>query len=456
MEAWVARIKLLSEAVNTRIDYVRIEREVLCVKRMVNNPRLAEISDEARERLNQQLADLETQWNQKKDALNTTVFKLIDSDFWPIVSPAADTKSPEERFGVMRATVWELRDKVKELSEMMKQVNERIDSVKSAPAPVAAVSAETAEGGGPPLKRRKVSEPSEEGEVKSTDDSPPAGPPPEPVNATLEPEQLNTINEQFANLEQRISDLENELIQADRNVLEQLEEKLEERISQLNFHEDQSEKQAEAPPDTGQQDAKLAELQTVVNSVSSDIEELAGEVAALISRNGLVENEVKRLTDENAQMRKQIETLEEQHKATGDELKNQRQELNALNAALMSLVSQPPHPPPPPTGDVGVLIESLLPPLLAAVRQDIEPRVGELQSHVEELISAQNEELSATVISKLGNASRAMEVIKNWMDKILQEGNVGGVHIPNSGPLQVSNGVRAISVQPSSMPGKPT
>ena len=150
--------------------------------------------------------------------------------------------------------------------------------------------------------------------------------------------------------------------------------------------------------------------------------------------------------------------MEEQHKATGEELKNQRQELNALNAALMSLVSQPPHPPPPPAGDVSVLIESLLPPLLAAVRQDIEPRVGELQSNVEDLISAQNEELSATVVSKLGNVKRAMEVIKNWMDKILQEGSVGGVHIgnPNGGPLQVSNGVRAISVQPSSMPGKPT
>lgn len=146
--------------------------------------------------------------------------------------------------------------------------------------------------------------------------------------------------------------------------------------------------------------------------------------------------------------------LQEQHKSTGDELTNQRAELNALNAALTTLISQPPHPPPPPLNEASMLLEALLPPLLAAVQQNVEPRVAELRRDVEELISAQNEELSATVISKLGNASRAMEVIKNWMDKVLQDGSASAVHIvgPNVGPLQVSNGVRAI---PPAMPGKP-
>ncbi len=43
--------------------------------------------------------------------------------------------------------------------------------------------------------------------------------------------------------------------------------------------------------------------------VSNDIEELAGEVANMISNSGGIEDEVQRLTKENEEMRKQIATV---------------------------------------------------------------------------------------------------------------------------------------------------
>lgn len=329
LEVWVQRIKCvalilcslvrsndhsprtLADAVNMRVDYVRLEREVLSFKQMYNSKRLVDISEETRERLSKQLAELEAQWDKKRLELNSAVFRLIDAEYWPVVSQPLDPMSPDERFRAMRETVWELRDKVKELSETMKQVNERLEASKPVPPPTAST---VAEAGGPPLKRRKVSVPEEEGEVPSTAE--PSSSTSVPVHASLDAEQLNTITEQFASLETRVEDLENELIQTDRNVLEQLEEKLEERLGQLNLRDGQSAEgsgaRAEAPPDTGQQDAKqLAALQTIVSGVSNDIEELAGEVANMISNSGGIEDQVQRLTKENEEMRKQIAKVSE-------------------------------------------------------------------------------------------------------------------------------------------------
>lgn len=316
---WLFSLRSLADAVTLRIDYVKLEREVQGYRQMNNSKRLIDISEQTKARLNTQLTDLETQWNGKKDELNKAVFRLIDTDYWPVAQQIPDTSSPEERFRDLRVTVWELRDNVKKLFEMLKAANVRANSTTPT-----VVGDDIAASEEPPTKRRKVAE-NEAVKIQHTPAPPPAIPPAPPVTSSVPPaaapslpppalssDELTAVKSRFSELETRLDDLENSMVQVDNDLLMQLDDRIEEKLAEASARTAAA--AAAQPPvqpspaDTGQDvvNGKLAELQTYTKNLGSDVEDLAKEVAGLINKTDDTNLEIEKLKAENETMKKQI------------------------------------------------------------------------------------------------------------------------------------------------------
>lgn len=97
-------------------------------------------------------------------------------------------------------------------------------------------------------------------------------------------------------------------------------------------------------------------------------------------------------------------------------------EMQALSAAMtLHLAHQPPPPPPFPTTDA--ILEQLMEPLLAAVRQDIRPM---LQAHVDNIESSlrdRNSEVYTTIWKRLGSTLRTIELVHHWMEGAQSDGH---------------------------------
>lgn len=93
-----------------------------------------------------------------------------------------------------------------------------------------------------------------------------------------------------------------------------------------------------------------------------------------------------------------------------------------------------------------MLLESVGPPLLDAVRQDIQPLFAELRMQMEQMLAAQSTELSTTVVAKLSTTLRIVQGIQSWMDHLLAQQTAPPAVHQRGGPLSVSNGVREKSM----------
>ncbi|THG99220.1 hypothetical protein EW026_g3090 [Hermanssonia centrifuga] len=371
-----------------------------------------------------QLTDSERQWEAKKQELNSIVYRMIDSEFWPVVPQTPDMVSPEERFRDLRTTVWELKGQAQELYEMMRTVKAR------GPSPVSAHPIkEHQDSEQPPAKRRRVSE--------STETKLPILPPAQPDSVISK--ELDALGDRFNALDVRLSDLENDMVQYDNEMFAELDERIEEKLAASSIPSSTGPEGDSAAPetiDTGQTMAtRLQELEMDLAGAGKDIEEVAKEIGSIIKHAGEADAEIDKLRKENEAMRKQIVALDEQQKHNNEALKTYKAELDALNAAVSTYMTQSTTPPPQSLPDMGGILESIAPSMLAAVRQDIQPLLADVRSNVEDLLRKQSTELSTAVMAKLSLTLKTVEMISEWMEQMSQGGMPNGVQYANGGTL---------------------
>jgi hypothetical protein len=300
----------MASGVSARVQYLKLEGDIVTLRRMLNSKQMRDFSEESRRRVEKQLDEAKAALKLKKDELNSIVLSLVDSDFWPVPPRLEDmtiSNLSEEKFKEVRLTVWELKDKVKELSETVR--NQRIHAVsvlKDSSKPNSRLSTPTLPPNHTtlmqvdeprPAKRRRLSEDKErpvEGFVHID---------------SLSSSALEALDERLISLEGRLADMENEMVQFDHDV----EDRIEERLANLNINPastpGQSVNQTETL-DTGQvsQDiqTKLRELEAGFTQAGSEIEEVAGEIASIITQMTAIDGETARLMAENEMMKQQI------------------------------------------------------------------------------------------------------------------------------------------------------
>ena len=88
-----------------------------------------------------------------------------------------------------------------------------------------------------------------------------------------------------------------------------------------------------------------------------------------------------------------------------------------------------------------MLLQILGPQLSQNARRSIEPLLVEAQGRIEQMIAAQNAELSNNILPKVATSVKAVQTIKTWMESIVR---ASPTSVPNV------NGVQAVGVLPHS------
>lgn len=343
----------MAEAVTIRTQYVALEKELTSLRALANSRNYASLSEVARGRLEKQTADTEHTFNAKKQELNSLVFKLVDSDFWPVppVHPDfhekgedARQKTAEDRFQELRTTVWTLGEGVKELSDAVRTVK----NAQTIPTSISSSSTQDAGGEQRLGKRRRLSDADGQPQAVAVPTTPAPPQAPQPTTATTpqipaashEPPQtaskpsrstrtapavssaeIDSVKDKLEELEGQLNDLENSMVQFNDEILTELEsridDKLEDKLKKLNLSDifpDAAQRgdAMEVDGPDGVQSApvttktRIQKLETEVIQVGKDIDGLVQKLVEIVTGAQEAKQRIEWLTKENTELKTRI------------------------------------------------------------------------------------------------------------------------------------------------------
>lgn len=328
----------LADAVQVRTQHVELERELGQLKSLLTSRQYASLSEAAREKLEKQIKATEERHTEKRLELNDLVYKLVDSDFWDasMTWPGIDEdmvkadkkgkgkereprwdrqelreSSAEGRFKELRTVVWQVRDGVNDLYKIVGELRSnpgiegqrpakrrRMDESFTVDEPVVSIPASTS---------TLATQPSPSSHLLSFAKSLPTP-----------PMDFDSIINRLTRIDDRVSDLENTMVQLDSEALNELETRMEERLQELslggNGSEDKMTVDGEAP-DTGQEKAgerkltiveRMRDVEREIDHAGLDISGLAVEIAEIITKAQATDDEVVKLKKENEEMKGRI------------------------------------------------------------------------------------------------------------------------------------------------------
>jgi len=414
MNAWVDRIKIISDAVMGRAEYLRLEKEIQAYQRIAQSWRLLDVSEEEKTRLTTQLTSLENQFDIKKKDLNALTHRLIDSEFWPAL--------PKNAAAGVRGSVEDLQGKVKDIYDTIEKLQTlRLSSSISGSASPPKDVTPTPDADRP-AKRRRL----ENGDATL---AVPSAETREQVQDPASSRELDSLKDRVLFLEDKLSEMQNELVQYDSNMLLSLQDEMETKFEQYGLVSGSSlpvpvtaPAQPLAPTISQPQDAgKVDMLETGLGKAGEEIGVLAHEVGALITRNDARDQDMVLLHDENEYLKIQILDLQNIQSQNMKALEVQKTEIEALKAAVTLFVSQTkPEPRPMPTIDE--IVASCQPQLVHAMRQEIQPLLEDMKGAVETMLQTQSTELCNVVLTKLATTLQTVQSIASWMDTMKQGG----------------------------------
>ncbi|KAH9842731.1 uncharacterized protein C8Q71DRAFT_853259 [Rhodofomes roseus] len=413
-DLWVERIKLLTDATIARAEHMQLAQEVEKYQRLVRSARYNGISEEDQARLNDHLSEVTGRLDAKKNDLNKVLPRLIDADFWgtTVNSPPGMDEFRKEVHNI-----------IADLSKNMQKLHEKYEELrtKATVAPESHMEIDppgwqTQEG--PPTKRRRLS--SGEATIAVSEDvrkpnGVPAG-------------GAGELHNRVLDMEGRVSDLENEIIERDHNLLEEVVSLVQSRMEETQSKpkvEIRSKSPALAAPILGPH-PDLTRVETELATTGNQVEELAGEVATLITQMDARDQEHTRLAKENQLLRDRIAALEQQHSTSGTVIEATKAEIQALSAAVQSYITQapvltPPPPPPAPLQQVPSLEEILSrihPSLIQSLHDDMEPLLLNTHQTIQTMLQEQLNHVYTTLLSKMTPTMKTVDVVAAWMERV--------------------------------------
>ncbi|KZT68158.1 hypothetical protein DAEQUDRAFT_766544 [Daedalea quercina L-15889] len=409
-DLWVERIKMLTDATIARAEHMRLTQEVEKYQRMVRSARYSSISEEDQARLNAQLSDVTGRLNAKKEELNAVLPRLIDADFW-----GATVNSPpklDEFRKEVQNVIAELSKNIQRLYDQYEEL--RTNGINASGTPMAVDTPGLQAHEGPPAKRRRLSS----GETTlaiNGDDQKLHG---------IPSGEIGEIRDRVLEMEGRVADLENEIVERDHNLLEEVEDLVAQRMEEEQ-RKPKTEARPKSPAPVSQPPLPTPNIKRIEDELATtgnQVEELANEVANLITQMAARDQEHAQLAKENQLLREHIAALEKQQTAASEANKA---EIQALSAAVQSYISQAPAqaspPPPPPLQQVPSIDEILTkvhPPLIQTLHEDMEPLLRETHQTIQTLLQDQLNNVYGTLVSKMTPTMKTVDVVAQWMDRV--------------------------------------
>lgn len=262
----------MANATQEYIDLGKLEKDVESRRRQVQSASFNALSSDVKGAFEASLKSAEATYERKKVSFHGAIGKLSETNFWPPI--------PSQNASDMEAKLKEAKLMLGSLADSVGQLYKRIESLygqrpgprpSGASPPDAGGSATAAEGGdGDPRakKRRRVS---------SVDGGDNEDPTPQEVR-----EDVEAIKDTIREIEDQLREVENDVTQHSRDIIEQLEVKLDEKIEEIARS---SEVAALIETRLGPQTVKTIEAYSEgFAQADREISELAQEMADFIPR----------------------------------------------------------------------------------------------------------------------------------------------------------------------------
>jgi hypothetical protein len=220
-------LSLMADATQEYMDLGKLEKDVESRRRQVQSPVFNTLSSAVRDAFQAGLANATATCEKKKASLNKALSKLSETDFWPPI-PAQNVGDMETKLTEAKTMLGGLADSVSQLYKRIESLYEkRTGRSNSSPSEGATVASSSGDGDTThPKKRRRLSV--EGGDTAADMTSPDMR------------EDVESIRDTIREIEDRMQEMENDLTQHSRNIMEQLEAKMDEKIEEIARNADMS------------------------------------------------------------------------------------------------------------------------------------------------------------------------------------------------------------------------
>ncbi|KAF9820138.1 hypothetical protein IEO21_01571 [Rhodonia placenta] len=405
---WAERVKLLSEAVAARSEYVKLQEELESMQRLSRSVRFDEVLEEDKARMDARISSLTSQCDAKKTELNRMLVRLTDADFWPVGQKMPPTL--EDGHAAMQTTINELKKSLASLYKLIEDT--RADFAKSRETQATAFTDSEGNQTTEPraAKRRRLSS----GDDTLVEDE-------DRKRAMVTAAEVDELRGKLLEVERQLADVQNEMVQHDNELLQEIEDLVHSRLEDIPGSASTS-RGGRAPDNDPkkQRDNVLDHIRRDLDSTGNDILSLAQEVAGLIKQMNAKDQEQTNLRLENEQLKQRVEALEQQHILDMEAFHANRLEMQALNTAVSTFLSQP-HPSPPtlpPQPLFEEIAKDIHPVLKHLLSEDLKPLLQESHQKVSNMLQESTVNAWRDILSRLKPTIKSAEVVAALINQV--------------------------------------
>jgi len=268
--------RLISESQKHSKEHGKLETELRSMQRIKQSQRFATLGEDEQSLIINQISALEKQCEDKTLKLSGTITKLMETNYWPVLHPP-DMQGAEAKYLEIKKIVTDLKDVVTKVNSDLRLLVADRNLSKS-------TGEQTMDVDQRPSKRRRVDDDDEIGVF-------PGG------GQGYRAEELNLVRDSLENLENQRSDISNELIQRDSNIMDDIVSAIDGRWED-----------AGPPPAHTSENGTVAEdlvqrIEDNLGGTGADVSALAEEIGNLMSREPDIAAEIQQLKEENARIR---------------------------------------------------------------------------------------------------------------------------------------------------------
>ena len=417
------------------MDLGKLEKDLESRRRQVQSAAFNTLSSDVKAAFEASLKSAEATYERKKVSFNGAIVKLSETNFWPPVS--------SQNAGEMESKLKEAKLMLGSLADSVGQLYKRIESLygqrpgarpSGASTSDAGGSATAAEGGdGDPRakKRRRIS---------SADGGDNEDATPQEVR-----EDVEAIRDTIREIEDRLREVENDATQHSRDIIEQFEAKLDEKIEEIARSSDVA---ALVETQLGPQTAQTIEAYNEgFAQADREISELAQEMADFIPRldelqrnNDLSKQEEAADKELLAQVRGEtppfgplslrsflpspshdltfffvlqlVKTDQENAEAIArlqEEAKTLRGALTAQTKRALPAMPVPPFP--------GPFMNAIKGSVTAQVHEQVLPILTQVRGEMERMTRTRDAEICESLRDKLDQSAKMSQLIATWIER---------------------------------------
>ncbi|KAI0302047.1 hypothetical protein BC826DRAFT_966100 [Russula brevipes] len=402
---WQKRITLMADATQEYLDLGKLEQDVQSRRRQVQSPAFDALSSDVKTAFQASLRNAEATYERKMGSLNSAIGKLSETDFWPPV--------PSQKIGDVEAKLRDAKTLLGGLADNVGQLYKRIETLygqhsagRSGPSSSGAKAA-SGDGDTRAKKRRRLSDNDNDNDNDDDNDDGDSTDVPTVAAAPAPPdmrEDVESIRDIIREIEDRLQEVENDMTQHSRHIVEQLETTMDEKIEEVARSADIAALvEAQLAPRTAQ---TIRVFDETLAHTDQEIAELAQEMAELVPRLAELQRDNDLVQQEDAGDKELLAQLVKADQDNAQAITRLQEEARTLRSALTAAHSKRALPPAPAMPPSGTFLEALKGSIAKQTRTEIE-----------RIAKTRDAELYEKLRDRLEQSSKMSQLISAWIER---------------------------------------